>query len=65
MLNTSDVNQKPFTLFCNAFPVWSKENCIVVAVTALKNVATVDKLSRFAAACFWAKRMVGTPVRID
>ena len=62
MLNTSEVNQKPFTLFASRVSVWSNENCIVVAVTAEKNVATVDRLSKFAAACFCAKRMVGTPV---
>ena len=52
ILNTRDVNQKPFTLFASLVSVWSNENCMVVAVTALKNVATVDRLSRFAAACF-------------
>ncbi len=65
ILNTKEVNQKPFTLLASLVSVWSNENCIVVAVTALKNVATVDRLSRFAAACFCAKRMVGTPVSAD
>ena len=50
--NTIEVNQKPLTASASGFPVDSKENCKVVAVTALKKVATVDRLSRFAAACF-------------
>ena len=33
----------------------------MVAVTAEKNVATVDRLRRLAAACSCANRMVGTP----
>lgn len=59
--NTSDVNQKPLTESANGFPVLSNENCNVVAVTAEKNVATVERFNRFAAACFCANRMVGTP----
>ena len=47
MLNTSDVNQKEFTAFANAVSCMSNENCIVVAVTAEKKVATVLRLSRF------------------
>lgn len=35
------------------------ENCNVVAVTALKKVAIVDILSKFAAACFCAEPIVG------
>lgn len=61
MLKTRDVNQKPLTLLARLVFVDSKENCMVVAVTALKKVATVDRFSRFVAACFCAKRMVGTP----
>lgn len=34
---------------------------IYAPVTAEKNVATVDRLRRFVAVCFWANRMVGTP----
>ena len=34
---------------------------MVVAVTAEKKVATVDRLSKLAAACFCANRIVGTP----
>ena len=49
---TNDVNQKPLTLFCRELSVMVYENCIVVAVTAEKKVATVDRLSRLAAACF-------------
>ena len=47
ILNTSDVNQNEFTAFCNGPLVMSNENCIVVAVTAEKNVATVLRFSRF------------------
>ena len=38
------------------------ENWRVVAVTAEKKVAMVDKFSKFVAPCFWANRIVGTPV---
>jgi hypothetical protein len=31
-------------------------------VTAEKKVATVDRFRRFMAPCFWANRIVGTPV---
>lgn len=65
MLKTSEVNQKPLTASARGVPVLSNENCIVVAVTAEKNVATVDRLSKLAAACFCANRMVGTPVKGD
>ena len=34
---------------------------MVVAVTAEKKVATVDRLRRFAAPCFCANRIMGTP----
>lgn len=60
-LKTNDVNQKPFTLFASALSVWPYENCIVVAVTAEKNVATVVTFSKFAAAYFCDERMLGTP----
>lgn len=43
-------------------PTEAYENWSVVAVTAEKNVATVDRLSRLLAPCFCANRMVGTPV---
>ena len=62
ILNTSEVNQNEFTAFSNALSCISNENCIVVAVTAEKKVATVLRLSRFWLACFWAKRIVGTPI---
>ena len=52
MLNTNEVNQNEFTAFANGLSVISKENCMVVAVTAEKNVATVLRLSRFWLACF-------------
>ena len=52
MLNTNEVNQNEFTAFANGLSVISKENCLVVAVTAEKNVATVLRLSRFWLACF-------------
>ena len=50
--NTREVNQNPLTESARGSPVLSKENCSVVAVTAEKNVATVDKFSKLAAACF-------------
>lgn len=61
MENTIDVNQNPFTASASGVPVVSNENCNVVAVTAEKNVATVDRLRRLFAPCFCAKRIVGTP----
>ena len=61
MLKTNEVNQKVLTALATVVSVFSKENCIVVAVTAEKNVATVLRLSKFWLACFCAKRMVGTP----
>ena len=51
ILNTSDENQKAFTESAKTFPVEPYENCNVLAVTAEKNVATVDRFSRFDAAC--------------
>ena len=65
MLKTNDVNQKVLTALATVVSVFSKENCIVVAVTAEKNVATVDRFRRFAAPCFWANRMVGTPTSMN
>ena len=62
MLNTIEVNQKALTAFSSGVPWVSKVYCKVVAVTAEKNVATVDKLRRLAAACSCANRIVGTPV---
>jgi len=32
-----------------------------VAVTAENKVATVERLSKLVAPCFWANRMIGTP----
>ena len=51
MLRTSEINQKQFTAFARTPSVMLNENCMVVAVTALKNVATVLKLRRFWLAC--------------
>lgn len=61
MLKTRDVNQNPLTEFFRGVSCWSNENCIVVAVTAEKKVATVDRFRRLLAAWSCAKRMVGTP----
>ena len=47
MLNTSEMNQNEFTASASGLPTMSKENCMVVAVTAEKNVATVLRLRRF------------------
>jgi hypothetical protein len=60
-LNTIEVNQKPLTASSSGVLWLLKVNCIVVAVTAEKNVATVDRLRRLVAPCFWANRIVGTP----
>ena len=62
MLNTRDVNQNEFTALASGVLVISNENCMVVAVTAEKKVATVLRLSRFWLACFCANRIVGTPM---
>lgn len=51
MLNTNEANQKAFTESASTVPVLEDENCKVDAVTAEKNVATVDKLNRLVAAC--------------
>jgi len=64
ILNTSDVNQKALTAFSSGVPWLSKVYCNVVAVTAEKNVATVDKFRRLAAPCSCTNRMVGTPARM-
>jgi len=56
-----EVNQKPLTLSDSGVPFMSNEYCNVVAVTAEKKVATVERLSKLFAPCFCAKRMVGTP----
>jgi len=61
MLNTIEVNQKALTASSSGVLWLSKVYCNVVAVTAEKNVATVDKLRRLAAPCSCANRMVGTP----
>ena len=61
ILNTMELNQKEFTASAIGVRLRAKENCKVVAVTAEKKVATVDRLRRFAAPCFCANRIVGTP----
>jgi len=38
---------------------------MVVAVTAEKKVATVDRLRRFAASCFCTNRIMGTPMNVQ
>jgi hypothetical protein len=47
ILNTNDENQKALTASDKTFPVALYENCKVVAVTAEKNVATVDRFNIF------------------
>ena len=49
-LKTRDVNQKAFTAFERGVVVTWYENCIVVAVTAEKNVDTVLRFSKFSVA---------------
>ena len=65
MLNMRDVNQNAFTAFCSALSVESKENCIVVAVTAEKTVATVLRLSKFWLELAWLRRIVPTVICDD
>ena len=52
ILKTRDVNQKPFTAFATDDWRDAKEYCKQVAVTAEKNVAIVERLSKFIAPCF-------------
>jgi hypothetical protein len=61
ILKTNEENQNALTDFPSTPSVNWYENCSVVAVTAEKNVATVDKFRRFEAACCWANLIVGTP----
>lgn len=62
MLNTKEANQKLLTAADRgSLGSSSYENCMVVAVTAEKKVAMVERLSRFVEPCFCAKRIVGTP----
>ena len=64
MLKTREANQKQLTASDRLLWDRLKENCIVVAVTAEKKVATVERFRRLVAPCFWAKRIVGTPTYI-
>jgi hypothetical protein len=52
ILKTRDRNQKQFTALAIESFGSSNENWRVVAVTAEKKVATVDKLRRLVAPCF-------------
>jgi len=61
ILNTSDVNQNALTILAAGLWVSLNENCILVAVTEEKKVATVERLSKFCAPCVCANRIVGTP----
>jgi hypothetical protein len=65
MLNTNEVNQNAFTALAWTLLVSAYENCKVVAVTAEKNVATVDRLSKLAVPCFCANLIVGTPTSVN
>lgn len=61
MLNTMDVNQKPLTASAAPVPTFWYEYCRVVAVTAEKNVAIVERFKKLLAPCCWANRIVGIP----
>jgi hypothetical protein len=61
MLNTIEANQRELTESVTRLRGKLYENCIVVAVTAEKKVATVDRLSKLFTPCSWANRIVGTP----
>lgn len=52
MLKTIEANQKQFTESAISVLSSAKENCRVVAVTAEKKVATVERLRRLFAPCF-------------
>ena len=52
MLKTIEANQKQLTESAILVLSSAKENCRVVAVTAEKNVATVERLRRLFAPCF-------------
>jgi hypothetical protein len=60
-LNTRDVNQNPLTASAAPVPTFWYEYCRVVAVTAEKNVAIVERFRKLLAPCCCAKRMVGIP----
>lgn len=62
MLNTMDVNQNPLTASAAPVPTFWYEYCKVVAVTAEKTVATVERFTKLLAPCCCAKRIVGIPV---
>lgn len=61
MLKTMDVNQNPFTASAAPVPTFWYEYCKVVAVTAEKNVAIVERFRKLLAPCCCAKRIVGIP----
>ena len=61
MLNTMDVNQNPLTASATPVPTFWYEYCRVVAATAEKNVAIVERFRKLLAPCCCAKRMVGMP----
>ena len=61
ILKTKEANQKQLTEFAIGVRPNPYENCIVVAVTAEKKVATVERLSRLFAPCSCTNRIVGTP----
>ena len=61
MLNTRDVNQNPLTASAAVVPTFWYEYCRVVAVTAEKNVAIVERFRKLLAPCCCAKRIVGIP----
>jgi hypothetical protein len=61
MLNTMDVNQNPLTASAAPEPTLWYEYCRVVAVTAEKNVAIVERFRKLLAPCCCAKRIVGIP----
>jgi len=66
MLKTIEANQKQLTASETRSLGGSwYENCNVVAVTAEKKVATVERLRRLFAPCSWANRMVGTPTSMN
>lgn len=63
MLKTRERNQKQFTELATELCSSSNENWRVVAVTAEKKVATVERLRRLEAPCFCANLIVGTPMK--
>jgi len=63
ILKTNRENQNTLTDFFSTPSVNWYKNCKVIAVTAKKNITTVDKFSRVAVICCWPNQIISTPGR--